>query len=242
MTGALLTGVLAASFLGSLHCVAMCGPFVAVYSGLEAQRARFASHAAYHLGRLITYVVLGAVAGVVGRAVDLAGSAAGVARISAVLAGFLMMLFGLAALLEMQGVRLLPGLGLSAPRRALASVLARLDAKPRLLRALVVGLSTTLLPCGWLYAFAVTAAGTGSLLGGMAVMGAFWLGSVPLLFTAGVGFGALSAKLRRHVPTLTAVLLIAIGLATVVTRINVPSFAVQTMIAPEEAPCPYHVH
>jgi sulfite exporter TauE/SafE len=109
-------------------------------------------------------------------------------------------------------------------------------------RALVVGLLTTLLPCGWLYAYAVTAAGTASPLAGMAVMGAFWLGSVPLLLAAGVSLGAFSAKLRRHVPVLSAVLLIALGLGTIVARINVPSLAVRTVIEPNDAPCPFHAH
>jgi hypothetical protein len=250
MTSALLLGVLAASFFGSLHCAGMCGPFVAVYSGLDVggrARSRLASHGAYHLGRLLTYGGLGAVAGAVGSAVDLAGSAAGVARVSAIAAGFVMMLWGLASLLETQGVRLLPAAAPAALRRALVRVLARLADKPRPLRALIVGLSTTLLPCGWLYAFAVTAAGTGSVLGGVAVMGAFWLGSVPLLFAAGVGLGALSSRLRQHVPVLIAVLLIAVGLATISMRINPPSLAARTVLEPERAleplgnaPCPFH--
>jgi len=241
MTPSLLIGVLAASFLGSLHCAAMCGPFVAVYSGLGNGSSRWAGHAAYHLGRLVTYSALGAVAGAVGSAVDLAGSTAGVARVSAFAAGFVMVLLGLASLLEMQGLRLLPAGG-AAASRALGPVLSRLHGKPRPVRALIVGLSTTLLPCGWLYAYALTAAGTGSPLMGMAVMGAFWLGSVPLLLAAGVGIGALSAKFRRHVPVLSAVLLVVVGLGTIVARVNVPSFAVRTLVQPNEPPCPFHAH
>ena len=88
MNHALLGTVLVASFFGSLHCAGMCGPFVALYSGLETSpRARWTRHAAYHLGRLITYVALGAVAGALGSAVDLAGSAAGIARMSALVSG-----------------------------------------------------------------------------------------------------------------------------------------------------------
>jgi sulfite exporter TauE/SafE len=157
---------------------------------------------------------------------------------------------GLCALLETQGLRVLPARATGGLGAWLGRALARLDSAPRGLRALVVGLSTTLLPCGWLYAFAVTAAGTGSVLGGVSVMAAFWLGSVPLLLAAGVGLRALSARLSRHVPVLTALLLIGVGLCLVVARINAPSLAVELLLTPD-APaaaagqakgCPLHGH
>jgi hypothetical protein len=226
----------------------MCGPFVAVYSGFGSSgRARALVHLAYHLGRLLTYATLGALAGLIGRAVDLAGSAAGVARISALIAGALMMIWGLGAMLATQGVKVLP---LGAPRAVkqwLAGALSRLNGRPPVVRALVVGLVTTLLPCGWLYAFAVTAAGTGHILSAMGVMAAFWLGSVPLLLGAGVGFAALSSRVRKHGPLFSSALLMAVGVATIVLRVNVPAFAIETVRAsvgplPKAQPvnCPFH--
>ena len=52
--------------------------------------------------------------------------------------------------------------------------------RPPVARALLLGLFSTLLPCGWLYAFAVLAAGTGGPWTGMLVMAAFWAGTVPV--------------------------------------------------------------
>ena len=49
-----------ASLLGSLHCIGMCGAFTAITAGGPKP---VQLTIAYHLGRLITYMTLGAVAG-----------------------------------------------------------------------------------------------------------------------------------------------------------------------------------
>ena len=55
-------------------------------------------------------------------------------------------------------------------------------------------------------------------VGGVAVMAAFWLGTVPALVAAGLGAQLLAAPLRRHVPAVTAVLLVALGIFAIVSR------------------------
>ena len=94
MTALALT-VLGASLLGSLHCAGMCGGFVAFYAGTGDGRAGL-SHAAYNLGRLAAYAVLGAMAGALGLALDLASAPIGIPRAAAVLAGLLITLWGIA--------------------------------------------------------------------------------------------------------------------------------------------------
>ena len=247
MMGGLVIPVLAASLVGSLHCAGMCGGFTAFYAGADAGsgRRRAFAHAAYNSGRLVTYLTLGAAAGALGRAVDLAGSAAGIGRIAGALAGALMLVWSLSLLLEHAGVSFLR---LRLPRRlesGIGGMLTRLRAKPPLVRAALLGLSSTLLPCGWLYAFAVTAAGTGSVLGGMTVMAAFWLGTLPLLVGLGIGVQHLSARLRRHLPVLTACALFAVGLAGVMNRVNLPALAASSVrgaLAAPERPCCHHHH
>lgn len=246
MNLSLLLPIVGASLVGSLHCAGMCGPFTAFYAGNDRARgaARGASHAAYHLGRLATYVGLGALAGGIGSAADLAGRAAGVGRVAAFAAGALMIVWALALLLEHAGVAVS---WLRAPTRlrSLAlSVLGRVRERPPLTRALLVGLSSTLLPCGWLWAFAVAAAGTGSAAAGSLVMAAFWSGTVPLLLGLGVGVQRLSERLRQHVPVLSAIALLAIGIAGLFGRINAPALALRDARGvlsagelPAEPPC-----
>ena len=220
MTALLLT-VFLASIVGSLHCIGMCGPFVAFYSGSDgsAGARRLLSHAAYSCGRLATYVFFGLVAGAVGAALDVAGSFAGVQRIAAIVAGATMVLWGALALLQLRGVKIFRhGSGNGKISGLLRRGFSLVSGKPPVVRAAVVGLLSGLLPCGWLWAFVVTAAGTGSALGGGAVMTAFWAGTVPALVAVGLGAQLLSAPLRRHVPEVTAVLLVCLGLFAILGR------------------------
>lgn len=212
----LLATVLVASLLGSVHCAGMCGPFVALtVAGRWVEPPRVSLlHVAYHGGRLITYVVLGAAAGLIGSLVDIAGSAAGLQRGAALLAGSLMVAFGIATLLLEMGVRVasLPApaflqVGLQRAHRAVA-------AQSPVSRALLIGLLSTLLPCGWLYAFALTAAGSGAAWSGALLMAVFWVGTLPVLLLVGFGAQRLAGALGRRVTTATAVALIALGAVT----------------------------
>jgi sulfite exporter TauE/SafE len=64
----LLLTILGTSLLGSVHCAAMCGGFVCLYSGSgPARHTGAAPHVAYNAGRLVSYLLLGAIAGSVGR-------------------------------------------------------------------------------------------------------------------------------------------------------------------------------
>ena len=221
---AILWTVLAASLLGSAHCAGMCGGFVAFYAGTDQSsgRQQAISHILYHGGRLLTYALLGALAGGLGQAVDLAGSAAGIQRTAAVVAGAAMVAWGLVALARSLGASL-PHLPVPAPlQRAYASVMKTMRAKPPSVRAAGLGLASALLPCGWLYAFVVTAAGMGSAWQGAAAMAAFWLGTLPLLVGLGVGVQKLSGPLRAHLPKVTALALVLVGVLAVVHRANLP--------------------
>ncbi|MFO0569855.1 MAG: sulfite exporter TauE/SafE family protein [Polyangiaceae bacterium] len=246
MSASLLLPVVGASLVGSLHCAGMCGPFAAFYSGNDPTRGvrRGLSHLAYHLGRLVTYSVLGALAGALGGVADLAGRAAGLGRVAAAAAGLLMIFWAVTLLLEHAGV----GRRWEGPagiKKLAVKVMAQVKQRPPVARALIVGLASTLLPCGWLYAFAVAAAGTGSAVNGAVVMLAFWAGTVPLLLGLGVGMQSLAARLRVHVPVLSAIALLAIGIAGVLGRLNAPAISLKAAagmltpgsVVPDEPPC-----
>ncbi|GAB4370297.1 MAG: sulfite exporter TauE/SafE family protein [Acidobacteriota bacterium] len=212
---ALLVAVLLAALVGSPHCAGMCGPFVAFYAGSAAtpgRRWRPAPHVAYNGGRLLSYAALGALAGGLGAALDLAGARlAGVQRAAALVAGVLIIAWGTVALLAALGVRVGATPGSTALRGAIAAVLRRLVALPASARAAVVGIVSVLLPCGFLWAFVITAAGAGHPLGGALVMVAFWAGTLPVMAAVGSGIELLAGPLRRRLPVVTALALIVVG-------------------------------
>lgn len=220
----ILWGVLAASLLGSLHCAGMCGAFVCFYAEGSGGGARRwpggASHVAYNAGRLASYLALGAAAGALGATVDRLGMWNGVPRVAGILAGTLMVVWGVATVLATRGVRIpLPHYGRRVQER-MALVLRALRERPPVVRAAVTGLVTTLLPCGWLYAFVATAAGSGSVWGGLSVMLFFWAGTLPIMLSVGFGAQRMFGPLRRRLPALTAATVVVLGLLTITGRLR----------------------
>ncbi|MCP3903916.1 MAG: sulfite exporter TauE/SafE family protein [Planctomycetes bacterium] len=223
----LVVTVFLASLLGSLHCAGMCGAFVALCVGgaPAGSRQHVMTQGAYHGGRLVTYTLLGAAAGGLGAALDLTGAVFGLQRLALALAGVAMVGFGVVTLLRLNGVKL-KRLGVPAPLTAVFSRgCAVVRDRPPVQRALTVGLLSTFLPCGWLYAFAVTAAGTGSATWGAVTMAVFWAGTLPVLVSLGVGVTAIAGPLRRFVPFAGAAALVIVGVIAIVGRFNVPAFA-----------------
>ncbi|MEM7167148.1 MAG: sulfite exporter TauE/SafE family protein [Planctomycetota bacterium] len=217
----LLVSVFVASLLGSLHCAGMCGGLVAFYSGgARTAWSRHQSHGCYSLGRLLAYSALGAVAGALGASLDFAGSFAGMQRLASVVAGLLIIGWGVTAFFPSQVNRVLHGL---APRWLTTFVsgrVARVRTTSPPLRAFVIGALSAFLPCGWLYAFAIVAAGTGSVLSGAVVMIAFWGGTLPILLGLGYGVHRLAQPLGKHVPRLSAAVLVLLGCLTVFGRLD----------------------
>ena len=216
---ALLGSVFATSLLGSLHCAGMCGGFVCFYSGGSGGRGGL-SHAAYNTGRLMSYLALGAIAGALGAGLDRLGAAAGITRLAAVAAGTLMIVWGGVAVARAAGARLRGPAIAGRLRAPLVAALEAVHDQPPTLRALVVGLVTTLLPCGFLYAYVTIAAGAGSPLAGVLVMAAFWAGTVPVMAGLGLAAGRALDPVRRRLPALSASALVLIGLLTVTGKLT----------------------
>lgn len=212
--------VLAASLLGSLHCAAMCGGLVAATTGT---RGGVPAQAAYNLGRLAAYAVLGATAGALGGAFAFTAALAGVGQGAALLSGALLVAWGAHALLAALG-RVRPLHAPAALSRAFGSALLRTRSFPAWARAGALGLLSALLPCGWLWAFTATAAGTGSALAGATVMAVFWLGTLPVLVSLGAAAARFGGPLRRRLPVLSAAVVLALGLL-VAWRGAAPLFA-----------------
>lgn len=236
----LIIAVLTASVLGSTHCVGMCGAFVAfAVAGNDLANpgaprplaSRALLNAAYNLGRLVTYLTLGSIAGAIGSAIDLGGGMLGVQRAAAIAAGAIMVGFGIVAVLRHMGVHV-PRMPLPKRMTELAKVAhAKAFELSPLARAGMVGLLTTLLPCGWLYAFVITAAGTAHPLYGAITMLAFWLGTLPVLAALGLGIQSLTGRLRRHLPLVTSLALVAVGIWTLMGRLTAPALAARPVVA-----------
>jgi sulfite exporter TauE/SafE len=212
---ALLAAVLGASVVGSLHCAVMCGPLQALYLDPAMSRIdRWRGPALHALGRLGAYVTLGAVAGGVGAAVDLGAALVNVQRAAMIIAGTALIAWGVLALASALGVKL-PSWKPRLWKKGLVQIRKR---KPGT-RAVLVGLLSGALPCGWLWAFVVVAGGTGGVVTGALVMMTFWLGTVPMMVGLGAFAGPAVRTLGARLPVVTAAVLVAIGVIALRARV-----------------------
>jgi hypothetical protein len=231
----LLASVLAASFVGSPHCAAMCGGFVGFVARAPGGRS-WAGLLAWQTGRLTGYLGLGALAGLLGAGLERAGDWLGIHRAAAVVAGGLMAAWGVWMLAGLRrGAVASPGS--AALHRWVGRLVRGFGDRAATPRALVLGLATALLPCGYLWAFVATAAATGRPFAGSLVMLAFWAGTAPAL--AGVALLARRAlgPLERRLPLVTAAALVVIGLLTVAGRIGPLESAVRSGAATATHDC-----
>jgi len=209
MNAALLAGVVATSTLGSVHCLAMCGPLVGLHGGAKTMRLAIV----HSLGRLTTYVAFGVFAGLVGSAVDLAGRVGNLQPAATPAAAATVVRGGVIQILRVRVPRLRARSG-----SPFTNTLVRIRPKSAARRAWLIGTLTGLLPCGWLWAFVIAAAGTASVQGGALVMTAFWLGTVPAMVGMLRFASPVLEKVRARMPQVTAIALIAIGLGTLALR------------------------
>jgi uncharacterized protein len=206
LSAAALTGLLS----GFSHCLGMCGPLVASFS-LAAAPGQGGARVAlrtlpYHLGRITTYGLLGAVMGATGAFVDVAGRLAGVGEAAAVLAGALMVVLGLGAAGVTAALRRLEA---RASGRVVEAV-RRVAGSGATLYPL--GLLLGVLPCGVSWTIFLGAAAAGGPVPGLLLALAFGLGTVPGLLLLGGVSGLLGGRARGWLARASGLLVAGLGL------------------------------
>ena len=203
-----------AGFFGSGHCLGMCGPVVVLFESQPAGDANWAAairRVAYNTGRLLFYVLLGAIAGAAGLVLTkIAGVDAGLSVLR-VLAAVLVIALGLNLVFKLRVLSYLETGGSVLWRRLspLARHVLPMNNPPR---ALAAGFLWGALPCGLVYSAVAVAATSGTAAGGALVMLSFWLGTLPALLLAGASAQKLSQWSKQPVlRRLTGATLVLVG-------------------------------
>jgi sulfite exporter TauE/SafE len=208
-----LFAALSLGFIGSAHCVGMCGPLVLALPvrGLGVLQ-RGVRVGIYHAGRITVYALGGLLFGLLGRRVYLAGWQQG-----------LSVMLGLSIL----GWVILKGVGSRRRWRGwtggfyngLQSWMGRLWRSPSRGKFLLLGMANGLLPCGMVYMAIAAALTSQTIAQAVGFMGFFGLGTLPMLLglqiTGRMVPISLRQRIRKALPYLTAfmaVLLILRGL------------------------------
>lgn len=237
---ALAASVLLASVVGSPHCAGMCGGIAAFCGGVGecGGRRSAVATATYHAARAASYAAVGAFAGAFGSLLDAGGALVGLQHAAAIVAGVAVSLVGVALLLSAGGIQAGRAALPAWLRGAVSAVHRAAAAMPPVRRAVAIGLATPLLPCGWLWSFALVAAGTGSAAAGALVMVAFWAGTVPVLAALGAGIAALGVERRRLLAAFAGAAMVAVGVHTAGTRASLAGPVAERLAADADDPTP----
>jgi sulfite exporter TauE/SafE len=195
-----VTGLVLSLFLlgvaSGVHCVGMCGGFVAAFTSRRvipiAPARSYGRLLAFNAGRITSYAMAGAFAGQL-------GAALGAQSALYFLANAVLVAIGL----HLAGVPVLSSIErIGAPIWRRVQPLFLKSANPY-----VAGLLWGWIPCGLVYGALAAAAFAGSAAGGAAAMAAYGLGTLPWLMAGGIAFQWIGRKARA----LTGAAVLAFG-------------------------------
>jgi uncharacterized protein len=191
--------------VGSLHCLGMCGPIaIAIPARSDNKLTIIIDSLLYNFGRVVTYMVMGLIVGLLGSTISLAGYQ----EIISIVAGALLLIIVIiprkweVAIGNISFIKA----GSDKLMRAFRSILG----KKSMGSLFVIGLLNGLLPCGLVYAALIAALAFGSVLGSITFMMFFGIGTVPMLAVVFSIKGMLSVEIRRKINKL-----IPVGIAIV---------------------------
>jgi len=222
-----LIAPLVIGFVGSLHCLGMCGPLVMAYSlhigkpgGLTVTGVPslwlngLAHHLSFHLGRLFTYGLLGALAGALAHLASFNQFFSGLRSSLTLTGGILMILLGLVLLKILPLPSSMTDLSMTTGS-FIARRLSPLFRSQSIASKIGLGFLTGFLPCMLSWAMIIKAATTQSPWGGFLTMFTFGLGTIPALFFIGLSASLLSLRARLLGERAAAISVIAMGLILV---------------------------
>lgn len=209
------------------HCLAMCGG-LAMAAGQANRRQCNASTsqrgmvlAGWQLGRVLSYTVMGLMAGAFGAFFLTQAPVVLIRQTAFVMANLMLIALGLHVAQLWSGITQLERIGQIIWRwvqpLATATLVPRTPGHPRpiqeTLRALRAGAIWGWLPCGLVYSMLVTASVSGSAINGALWMLAFGLGTMPALWMTSMASHRFTDQFRKSVVRTTAgLLIVAFGL------------------------------
>ncbi len=198
MMGAFLIG-----FLGSLHCVGMCGPIMLAFSGANPRNSGLLI---YHSGRLFSYILIGFILGGIGSFVSILK----VQQVGTLVLGLvILMLYGV----PMVRYRIERFYYNSRFYHYIRSIISKNLSLRR--RTLLSGVANGFFPCGLTYVAAAGSIAMGGFWQGSLFMLMFGLGTVPALFILQYSGNFLFKRFKTLIPRSLHVVALISGLLLV---------------------------
>jgi uncharacterized protein len=200
-------GGLLIGFLGSFHCVGMCGPIaLALPIGKASNLQLIVSRILYNLGRIVTYSFFGAIFGLFGKGIAFAG----LQRYTSIVLGITILSYYL------MPSKFKGKLSITKPYLLASNFVkksfSKLTKTGSYQSLFLFGIINGFLPCGFVYVALAGAITTGDFISGAAFMALFGLGTTPIMLaTSLVGkfvTGGIRSKINKLIPVFAIILAI----------------------------------
>ncbi|MEO1051895.1 MAG: sulfite exporter TauE/SafE family protein [Bacteroidota bacterium] len=198
--------------LGSLHCAGMCGPIAMIVSG-KSRWSFLGNRLIYNAGRIVTYASLGALIGLVGEGIALAGWQQGMS----ILVGSLIIIGVILSIKNKHIPSFVPIQKMVGKTKQMLGVFIK---KRTLFSSFMIGLLNGFLPCGLTYMALFASLATASILNSTYFMMAFGLGTVPMLLVMAFGGGAIVKRFNLNVAKIVPVFILVMGIMLVLRGMN----------------------
>jgi uncharacterized protein len=200
-------------FLGSFHCLGMCGPIAMAVSAKD--NAPFLRNKIiYNLGRTLTYSLLGLTIGLLGFSLALAG----IQQWISILMGILILIM---AFSYKRSEKIIAGSGLFGLVGKLKSTLGLYLKQGGSKAFFFSGLLNGFLPCGMVYIALVASLALQNPWEGALYMFAFGLGTIPMLLSIMVTGKLLSLTLRNKLSRALPYFAMFIGILFIVRGLGI---------------------
>jgi len=192
--------------IGSFHCIGMCGPIaVALPIGRFGWPGKTIGTLLYNIGRSITYGLLGAIFGLLGRGIEMAGFQ----QWASIVIGIVMIMTVVFPFLFRNQI------DLDAMMNSFAGGIIRrfrgLFGRQSYKNLFVIGLLNGLLPCGLVYVAVAGALNTNDVTMGIMYMVVFGLGTTPVMLSISLAGNVISQGIRKQVNKLIPWMIIFLG-------------------------------
>lgn len=209
-----LLAAISLGFLGSFHCIGMCGPIALTIPVKRSSSLNiFTGSLVYNLGRIITYACMGLVFGLFGKGFALAGWQ----NFLSVTLGVLILI--LLFIPHFSILRFNTGLVFRFLEK-LKSQIRKLFGIHTMRSLLFIGLLNGLLPCGLVYLGIAGSIATADSLKGALFMIAFGLGTFPAMMAITVARDYITIRFREKIRKTIPVFLGIMGVLLILRGMN----------------------
>lgn len=202
-------------FLGSFHCIGMCGPIALALPVFQESYAKLLfGRILYNFGRIVTYALFGALFGLFGSSLALVGLQQNVS----IAIGVIML--AVILLPRKYKNRLTEFYLYKLISEFIKSSFSKLTRRKSSSSLFVIGVINGFLPCGFVYVAVAGAVSTGSVAAGSAFMALFGLGTFPIMLAASLAGKYINLGLRTKINKLIPVFAVILAVIFILRGLN----------------------